>query len=130
MTPAVVRLIEAKLKRQEWSPQQISSWLAQTQQTCISHACIYQHIWADRRAGGTLFQQLRRTGKRYNKRGGKLAGRGIIPGPIDIDQRPAIVNQRARIGEWEVTPSSAPASKAPFSAWCVDFLAESTRFFH
>ena len=102
MTPAVLRLIEAKLRRQEWSPQQISSWLAMTQQTCISHECIYQHIWADKRAGGTLFRQLRRTGKRYNKRGGKIAGRGIIPGRIDIDQRPAIVDERIRIGDWEV----------------------------
>ena len=102
MTPAVVKLIEAKLRRQEWSPQQISAWLAQTQQISISHERIYQHIWADKRAGGTLFRQLRRTGKRYNKRGGKIAGRGIIPGRIDIDQRPAIVDQRARIRDWEV----------------------------
>ena len=101
MTPAVVKLIEAKLRRQEWSPQQISSWLAQTQQTCISHERIYQHIWADKRAGGTLCRQLRHTGKRYNKRCGKLAGRVIIPGRIDIDQRPAIVDQRVRIGDWE-----------------------------
>ena len=48
MTPGVIKLIEAKLRRQEWSPQQISSWLAQTQQTCISHERIYQHIWADK----------------------------------------------------------------------------------
>lgn len=102
MTPAVVKLIEAKLRRQEWSPQQISAWLAQSEQISISHECIYQHIWADKRAGGTLFRQLRRTGKRYNKRCGKIAGRGIIPGRIDIDQRPAIVDQRIRIGDWEV----------------------------
>ena len=101
MTPAMIRLIMTKLLRQEWSPQQISCWLAMTQQTTVSHERIYQHIWADKRAGGTLFRQLRRTGKRYNKRGGKIAGRGIIPGRIDIDQRPAIVAERIRIGDWE-----------------------------
>jgi transposase, IS30 family len=102
MTAHVVTLIEAKLCSDEWSPQQISAWLAKTQQIRVSHERIYQHIWADKRAGGTLFRQLRRSGKRYNKRANKLAGRGIIPGRVDIDQRPAIVEQRIRIGDWEV----------------------------
>jgi IS30 family transposase len=101
LTPPVIAIIEAQLRREEWSPQQISCWLALTQQTRVSHETIYRHIWADKRAGGTLFRQLRRTGKSYNKRGGKIAGRGIIPGRIDIDQRPAIVEQRTRIGDWE-----------------------------
>jgi IS30 family transposase len=97
----MIEIIEDKLRHEEWSPQQISCWLARTQQTCISHERIYQLIWADKHAGGTLFRQLRRSGKKYNKRAGKLAGRGVIPGRIDIDQRPAIVEQRIRIGDWE-----------------------------
>jgi len=101
LTPQLVALIETKLRRQQWSPQQISAWLALTQQPHVSHERIYQHIWADKRAGGTLFRELRRTGKSYNKRGGKTTGRGIIAGRIDIDQRPAIVEQRLRIGDWE-----------------------------
>jgi len=101
MTRQTVALIEAKLRHDEWSPQQISCWLAQTHQIHISHERIYQHIWADKHAGGTLFRQLRRTGRSYNKRRGKMAGRGIIPGRIDIDQRPSIVEQRIRIGDWE-----------------------------
>jgi IS30 family transposase len=101
MTPPIIALVEAKLCREEWSPQQISSWLALTQDISVSHESIYQHIWADKHAGGTLFRQLRRTGKIYNKRAGKTARRGIIPGRIDIDQRPAIVEQRIRIGDWE-----------------------------
>jgi IS30 family transposase len=101
MTPELVALIETKLRGEEWSPQQISAWLALTRQIAVSHERIYQHIWADKHAGGTLFRALRRTGKRYNKRGGKIAGRGIIPGRIDIDQRPDIVEARIRIGDWE-----------------------------
>ena len=97
----MIALIGDKLWREEWSPQQISNWLARTQQTRISHERIYQLIWADKHAGGTLFHHLRRSGKKYNKRAGKLAGRGVIPGRIDIDQRPAIVEQRIRIGDWE-----------------------------
>jgi len=41
-------------------------------------------IWQDKRDGGDLW---RRRGKRYNKRGGKNAGRGLIPDRIDISER-------------------------------------------
>ncbi|MDX2291187.1 MULTISPECIES: IS30 family transposase, partial [Streptomyces] len=98
----LLALIVSKLRQEEWSPQQISQWLKRTQQVSLSHERIYQIIWADKEAGGTLYRQLRRSGKSYNKRANKLAGRGIIPGRIDIDQRPAIVDARTRIGDWEV----------------------------
>ena len=111
MTADVTALIEAKLCGEEWSPQQISSWLAQTHQVRVSHERIYQYIWADKRAGGTLFRQLRRSGKKYNKRANKLAGRGIIPGRIDIDQRPPIVDKRIRIGDWEADTIVGAAQK-------------------
>ena len=40
-------------------------------------------------------------GKRYNKRAGKNAGRGLIPNKIDISERPAIVARKTRLGDWE-----------------------------
>jgi len=43
------------------------------------HERIYQMIWQYKRDGGDLWRGLRRRGKRYNKRGGKDAGRGLIP---------------------------------------------------
>ena len=39
--------------------------------------------------------------KRYNKRAGKNAGRGLIPNRIDISERPAIVARKTRLGDWE-----------------------------
>ena len=36
-------------------------------------------------------QQGRHRAKKYNKRSGKAAGRGLIPNRVDIDQRPLIV---------------------------------------
>jgi IS30 family transposase len=111
MTPSVIAAIEAKLRCEQWSPQQISVWLAQSQQTPVGRERIYQHIRADKQAGGTLFKQLRRTGKKYNKRAGKLAGRGLIPGRIDIEQRPAIVEERSRIGDWEADTIVGAAHK-------------------
>ena len=60
-----------------------------------------QMIWQDKRDGGDLWRSLRRRGKRYNKRAGKTAGRGLIPNRIDISERPAIVARKSRVGDWE-----------------------------
>ena len=108
---SLLALIKKKLLREEWSPQQISQWLKQTREVSLSHERIYQIIWADKHAGGKLYRQLRRSGKIYNKRANKLAGRGIIAGRIDIDQRPAIVGQRVRIGDWEADTIMGAARK-------------------
>lgn len=68
----------------------------------ISHESVYRHIWKDKREGGVLWKNLRRRARRYQKRGndGKTS-RGRIPGRVDIDLRPAIVDRRSRIGDWE-----------------------------
>lgn len=101
MTPQVITIIEEKMRAEQLSPEQISGWMRETQNINVSHESIYQYIYADQRKGGTLYKQLRRTGKKYNKRKGKTSGRGLIPNRIDIEQRPAIVETRSRIGDWE-----------------------------
>src|SRR5664279_3344044 len=100
LTAAVRRKIEAKLRQMRWSPEQVSGWL-RDQGIKLSHERIYQMIWQDKRDGGNLWRSLRRRGKRYNKRAGKNAGRGLIPNRIDISDRPAIVARKARLGDWE-----------------------------
>ena len=62
---------------------------------------IYQYIARDKRAGGMLYRQLRYQGKPYRKKYGRTDYRGRIPGRVDIDQRPAIVAARTRLGDWE-----------------------------
>lgn len=101
MTKALVMLIEEKLVGEQWSPDQISGWLAIEGKGNISAECIYRHIWNDKKHGGTLYKHLRHGGKKYNKRKGKNTWRGIIHGRVDIDCRPAIVNEKSRIGDWE-----------------------------
>ena len=46
-----VRLVEGKLRHQ-WSPEQIAGWLVRDHALSISHERVYQHIRADRQAGG------------------------------------------------------------------------------
>jgi len=100
LTAPVRRKIEAKLRQMRWSPEQVSGWL-RDQGIELSHERIYQMIWQDKRDGGNLWRSLRRRGKRYNKRAGKNAGRGLIPNRTDISERPAIVARKARLGDWE-----------------------------
>ena len=100
LTASVRRKVEAKLRQMRWSPEQISGWL-RDQGIKLSHERIYQMIWQDKRDGGNLWRSLRRREKRYNKRAGKNAGRGLIPNRIDISDRPAIVARKARLGDWE-----------------------------
>jgi len=94
------KVIEDKL-RLDWSPEQISGWLARTQAIQVSHEWIYQYILADKLIGGTLYRHLRCKKKR-RKRYGAHDRRGQLPNRVSIEQRPVIVDQRQRIGDWEV----------------------------
>jgi transposase, IS30 family len=92
--------VEEKL-RQEWSPEQVSGWLKKHREIRISHEWIYQHILADQRANGNLYTHLRQHGKR-RKRYGKYDRRGKLPNRVSIEERPQMVEQRERLGDWEV----------------------------
>ena len=83
-----------------WSPEQISGHLKANGQPGISHETIYQRIYADKRAGGTLHRVLRCQKLRRKRYGGRDR-RGTIPNQISIEQRPAIVDSRKRFGDWE-----------------------------
>ena len=91
--------VEALL-RQQWSPEQISGRLRVEGQPRISHERIYQYIYADKQQGGTLYRHLRCQKKR-RKRYGRYSRRGQIPNRVLIDQRPQVVQQKARLGDWE-----------------------------
>ena len=90
---ATWRIAQAKL-REDWSPEQISHHVA------ISHETVYQRIYADKKAGGTLWRHLR-CQKQRKKRYGKTDRRGVIPNRQSIELRPLIVEERSRIGDWE-----------------------------
>ena len=102
MVLATINIVMKMLHETQSSPEQIAGKLAMRHDIVVSHESIYRFIWKDKKAGGDLYQNLRRKAKRYNKRTHKNAGRGLIPGRIDIDQRPKIVEQKIRIGDIEV----------------------------
>ncbi len=99
ITVQVWALVESLL-RQDWSPEQISGRLKQEQKVCISHEWIYQYVLKDKQACGDLYRHLRCQKKR-RKRYGKYDRRGKLPNCRSIEERPAIVNARKRLGDWE-----------------------------
>jgi len=58
-------------------------------------------IRKDRKAGGTLYEHLRRQGKKYRKSYGTVGNRTGIPNRVDIDERPeeAIIVNASEIGK-------------------------------
>ena len=92
-------IVDVKLA-ETWSPEQISGHLKVNGQASVSHEAIYQHIYADKRAGGTLHRALRCQKARRKRYGGRER-RGTIPYQVSIDLRPAIVAERGRFGDWE-----------------------------
>lgn len=89
------------LIREEWSPEQITGWLQKHGYPSVSHEWIYQHIYRDKQQGGTLHLHLRCQKERKKRYGSGQSRRGQIPNRVSIEQRPAIVEKRRRLGDWE-----------------------------
>ncbi len=101
MTPERWEVVADRV-REGWSPEQIAGRYRLQGEVMAGREWIYRHIRADRRSGGTLYRHLRRRGKKPNWRGGRHAGRGHIPGRVDIADRPSVVEEKSRIGDWEL----------------------------
>ncbi|MDP0588072.1 MAG: IS30 family transposase [Candidatus Endonucleobacter bathymodioli] len=60
-------------------------------------------MWADKQAGGDdLYTHLRRQGKKYDKRRNDKSTRRQIKNRMSIDERPSVVDDKSRIGDWEI----------------------------
>jgi IS30 family transposase len=84
----------------DWSPEQISGRL-KLEGIFISHEAIYRYVHRDRAAGGLMYQHLRHGGKKYRPSSPSSAGVKHIPNRVDISERPAIVDAKSRVGDWE-----------------------------
>ena len=89
-----------ELLGQDWSPEQVSEWLVREEGIAVSHEWIYQYVYTDKHHGGDLHKHLR-CQKPRRKRYGSHDRRGQIKGRVCIDERPAVVERRSRIGDWE-----------------------------
>ena len=90
-----------QLLREDWSPEQVALWLRDAGEPGASHESIYQYIYWDKACGGDLHTHLRCKKKR-RKRYGAYDRRGKLSNQVSIDERPAVVEEREREGDWEV----------------------------
>lgn len=93
--------IDKWIQEEQWSPEQIAGRLKMQYGISIHHETIYRYIYEDKAKGGTLHTYLRHYGKSYRKRNPKSGKHIGIPDRVDIDERPDVVNNRERLGDWE-----------------------------
>ena len=86
----------------KWSPEQISGTVKKNGSPMVSHETIYKYIWEDKKSGGKLYENLRSTGKRYRKRGNQKDKKGQIKNRVSIEERPKVVEERERLGDFEI----------------------------
>lgn len=91
--------IAVPLLREGWSPEQISG-VFKGSDYAVSHEWIYQRVLQNKRQGGDVYKALR-CQKERRKRYGKPERRGQIANRRPITERPAEVEARSRVGDWE-----------------------------
>ena len=100
MTEEMKYIIGICLKN-DWSPEQIAGRLRDEGLVSLHHETIYRYVLKNKNDGGLLYKHLRHQNKTYRKRYGSAHNRTGIPDRRDIDERPAVVNGRKRVGDWE-----------------------------
>lgn len=91
-----------ELLNKDYSPEQIVGRTKLEGVACVSAERIYQYVWLDKKEGGKLHIHLRRKGRKYRKRGNAKDTRGIIKDRVGIEKRPAIIEDKTRLGDLEI----------------------------
>lgn len=100
-TKEIEKFVCEKIK-ENWSPEQISGYAKRHHLFSISHERIYQFILGDKEKGGQLYKHLRHQHKKYRKRYGSPDRQGPIKNRVMIDERPKVVEEKKRLGDWEI----------------------------
>jgi transposase, IS30 family len=113
-----------------WSPQQISERMKlehpEDPRARISPESVYRWVYAEAQAGGSYHRFLRQARRRRRPRTGrKTRQKEPFRGAVRIDQRPAVVAERSRVGDWE---SDTVVGKRPGRAVLATHLERRSRF--
>lgn len=87
------------LTEEQWSPEQICGWMKRKGMEWVSHETIYKLVREDKANGGDLYKHLRHRGKHRRRPVGKFIP---IRNRVGIEERPEIVDERGRFGDWEL----------------------------
>jgi IS30 family transposase len=88
-----------------WTPEEVAGRLPidypDDSKMRISHEAIYQAIYSDKRLH-FLIQSLAQSRPKRRKRGQGKSRRGpTIPNRVGIEERPQVIEERSRYGDWE-----------------------------
>jgi len=102
--PELVRYVERRVQLR-WSPEQISGRLRvdfpDDSRMRISTETVYAWVYMDAREGGTLHRHLRRQHRRRRRQVRYATGRRYQEQRPRITERPSVVEERSRFGDWE-----------------------------
>lgn len=100
LTVEMEKEIIKSLTEDQWSPEQIKGRSQKENREMVSHERIYQVIRKDKQEGGDLYKHTRH---RLKHRKRPVGGRKIvIKDKVSIDERPAVINDKERFGDWEI----------------------------
>lgn len=99
LTADMEKEIRNCLTQDQWSPEQIQGRFKKEGRTMVSHERIYQLIRKDKQDGGELYKHTRH---RLKHRKRPVGGKIVIKDKVSIDDRPAIINDKTRFGDWEI----------------------------
>ncbi|MFQ5544077.1 MAG: IS30 family transposase [Nitrospiria bacterium] len=85
---------------QDWSPEQIAGWLRHKKNGKLSHQTIYRYLRRDKAKKGSLCKHLRIL-SRPKQRPKALRKPTALGERTMIDQRPSVVEERNRLGDYE-----------------------------
>jgi len=109
MTAEMEAHISDKIRSEQWSPEQIRGHAERDGVPMVSHERIYQFIRRDMANGGNLYKHTRH---KLKKRKRPMDGKRVaIRDKRSIDERPGVVDERSRIGDWEVDTIVGPSNR-------------------
>ena len=104
MLPEIARFVKEGLNN-DWSPEQIAGRMRlhfpRRPDLRISHQCIYDWLYRDKKSGGIWYQKLRINNHKRRKWKVKMPRRVNISRRKGIGQRPKSVETRRFFGDWE-----------------------------
>lgn len=100
LTDSILSFVNNCITKEQFSPEQIVGYARKLNIPMVCHETIYKYIREDKIKGGDLYRHLRHKLK-HRKR--PVGGKHInIKDKVSIEQRPEIINNRSRFGDWEI----------------------------
>lgn len=127
--PLIFLYVRVKLRDEKWSPETISGRLPiEHPGYSIDDETIYRYVYGRKQKRMKLWEHLVLHRKRRMKKDGrKVKAFGRLPEAIPIGERPEVINNRGRPGDWETDNLEGKRSDTSSISVTVDRMTRITR---